>query len=98
MLRADDVEREILSLIAAAIPDRGRRRPSLSRETHLRRDLGLDSLRLVALVVRFEERLHVDLANAGDIEFSRIQTVGEVIDIGQRIVARSQDSRGHQRS
>ena len=77
----------ILCLIGSILPP-GRAPKTLTRDLRLRADLGLDSLRLVALVVQFEERLGINLAAAGDIDFASIQTVGDVLDIGQELVRR----------
>jgi acyl carrier protein len=83
-----DVERSVLSLVKSLMSSSGRNRKTINRDTSLRRDLGLDSIRLVALVVRFEETLGVDISKAGDIDFTKIQTVGDAIDVGQRLVIR----------
>ena len=77
-------------IIAGSVVPAGKRRPAvLTRELSLRRDLGLDSLRLVALIVQFEERLGIDLGKAGDIDFARIQTIGDVIDVAHILVERT---------
>jgi acyl carrier protein len=84
-----DVERSVLALVKSLMSTKGRnKKASVHRDMSLRRDLGLDSLRLVALVVRFEEALGVNIADAGDIDFTKIQTVGDAIDVGQMLVAR----------
>src|SRR5262245_28108630 len=83
-----DVERSVLSLVKSLMPSSGRSRKAIHRDMSLRKDLGLDSIRLVALVVRFEEALNVDISKAGEIDFTKIQTVGDVIDIGQLLVVR----------
>jgi acyl carrier protein len=83
-----DVQDAVFSLVRSVVPTEKRRPAALTRDLHLRRDLGLDSLRLVALVVQFEERLGINLGKAGDIDFARIQTIGDVIDVARRLVER----------
>jgi acyl carrier protein len=83
-----DVERSVLALVKSLMSAKGRTRKAVHRDMSLRRDLGLDSLRLVALIVRFEEALGVNIADAGDIDLTKIQTVGDAIDIGQMLVIR----------
>ena len=85
-----DVEQSVLSLVKSLMSSSGRRnrKATIHRDMSLRKDLGLDSIRLVALVVRFEEALGVDISKAGDIEFTKIQTVADVIAIGQLLVDR----------
>jgi acyl carrier protein len=83
-----DVERSVLALVKSLMSATGRNRKAVHRDMSLRKDLGLDSLRLVALVVRFEEALGVNIADAGDIDFTKIQTVGDAIDVAQMLVLR----------
>jgi acyl carrier protein len=83
-----DVEQCVITLVKSLMSSAGRRRKAVHRGMSLRRDLGLDSIRLVALVVRFEEALGVNIAQAGDIDFTKIQTVGDAIDVGQMLVSR----------
>jgi len=49
--------------------------PSLTREMHLRRELGLDSLELAVLTVKLEAEFGVDVFADG-----LVTTVGEVED------------------
>ena len=90
-----DVQDTVFSLVSSVVPVEKRRPAVLTRDLHLRRDLGLDSLRLVALVVRFEECLGINLGKAVDIDLARIQTIGDMIDVAQRLVERSGSFREH---
>jgi acyl carrier protein len=54
--------------------------PSLS----LRRDLSIDSLSLVALVLRFGDELAVDLLSLG-LDLSRLDTVSDLLELGRSL-------------
>ena len=63
-------------------------RAAITSQTNLRRDLGLDSLALATLLVRFgEEELGVDPDEIIEtIAVDQIHTVGDVVAMGARLV------------
>jgi acyl carrier protein len=73
---------EILLEYAEAAPAGGRLDASLS----LRRDLEIESLSLVALVLRIGDELQVDLSDAG-IELAKLNTVGDLFQLGRTLSA-----------
>ncbi|MDX6763858.1 acyl carrier protein [Streptomyces sp. F8] len=56
---------------------------TVTRESHFRDDLDVDSLLMVELSAAIEDQFNVDIA---DDEYSTIQTVGDLVDI----IARAQ--------
>jgi acyl carrier protein len=91
-MSGDDFELLVHGLIRSVMGGK-KLPPVLGRDMNLRTDLGLDSIRLVAMLVAFEERLQVDLSRAGDVDLTRIQTVGDVIDVGRLVRQRCLEAR-----
>jgi len=60
--------------------ERGESFPGMDEATSLRDELGLDSVDLVSLVLKVEERFRVALATA-DLE--AVSTVGQLLDLLQ---------------
>jgi acyl carrier protein len=86
MISDEEVERVVLALVTEAVPRIRRVRVSITSESHLRRDLGLDSLGVVAMLFGFEKRLGVDVTKAGDLDLAQLQTVGDAMTVGKYIV------------
>jgi acyl carrier protein len=51
----------------------------------LRRDLGIDSLSMVSLVLRVGDVADVDLLEL-DIDMTRLDTVGDLVALGRRLM------------
>ncbi|HEX3344275.1 MAG TPA: acyl carrier protein [Polyangiaceae bacterium] len=85
-MSGERLEETILSLIAGALP-RGRLATGpLRSEMNLRRDLGLDSLGVVALLTRCGEELGIEPEDLIDaIAVEQINTVGDVVAMGARL-------------
>ena len=64
-------------------------RDAIARDTNLRKDLGLDSLALATLLVRFaEDELGVDPDELIEtLALDQIRTVGDVVAMGASVVA-----------
>ena len=72
-------EQKVLALIAEAVPARFRKVP-VTRETRLQRDLGLDSIAMLALLFRFEQAFGIDLATLDvGANLAQIRTVGDAL-------------------
>jgi acyl carrier protein len=78
-----EVETRIRAVVLASVPPATEFEPQAS----LRRDLGLDSLALVALLGRVGEALGVD---ADDVVEAMVEapivTVGDLVALGERLV------------
>jgi acyl carrier protein len=75
---------ELIALLKEAVP-RARSSRALTDATELR-ELGVDSLGLVMLVVQFCERYGFDPSTLGsDVE--AIRTVGQVLELGERMLS-----------
>ncbi len=84
------LESRLLALIASAVP-RAKTKTGLSRETRLHRDLGLDSIGILALVFRFEEEFGIDLAQtAAHFQIATLRCAGDLIDAAKTILAETQ--------
>jgi Phosphopantetheine attachment site. len=93
MTIASDWQAKILELVAAAGPSKLRKR-KITPETQLRRDLGLDSVAILALVFQFEQAFELDLAKLSlDIDLARLRTVGDVLATAETIFLRAESSR-----
>ena len=83
---SDPLEQRLFRLLAEAAPRAGRR-IAVDRETHLRKDLGLDSIALVAAIFRFEREFGV-VAGASDldVQLGGLRTAGDVVDAARRVL------------
>jgi acyl carrier protein len=84
-----EVEKTVFAVVAASVPE-GARGKVLGVEVSLRRDLGLDSLGLLALLNRVAEALGTDpdeLLEA--VAETRVATVGDVVALGERLALRA---------
>jgi acyl carrier protein len=81
-------EEKVISLIAKAVSGKYKK-VSISRETYLQKELGLDSIGMLALIFRFEESFGIDIAQLGiDINTAKIKTVGDLLDVGHNIMGK----------
>jgi acyl carrier protein len=65
-------------------------RAAITPQTNLRKDLGLDSLALATLLVRFGEEIGVDPDEIIEtIAVDRILTVGDVVAMGSKLAGRA---------
>jgi acyl carrier protein len=83
---ATQLEEQIVSLVMSAVPE-GCRKVKITPGTSLQKELGLDSLAVLALMFRFEETFHVDLSQE-KFDVARMRTVGDLIATGKDIVQR----------
>lgn len=82
------LEEKIVALISEAVPGKFKK-TRITRETHLQKELGLDSLGMLSLVFRFEELYGIDIAQLGvDIDIARFKTVDDLIAAGRDILGR----------
>lgn len=77
----DPVEKKVFALLREAASPEGQS-VTIAPDVELKQ-LGLDSMALVMLVVRFEEELNVDVADA---EPGTIRTVGDVLRFARALV------------
>jgi acyl carrier protein len=80
-------DKQVYSIVVSALPDRSKKL-KITNETFLQKELGLDSLAILALVFRFEETFHVDLRQV-DVDIARLRTVGDLINTARQIVEQS---------
>lgn len=81
-----EVERKVIWLVGEAVPKKFKKNP-ITRETHLQKELGLDSIGLLSMVFRFEEVFKVDLASLNlQINVAQLKTVSDVINLSRDIL------------
>lgn len=86
MLAEAQWDEKIRSLVQDAVP-RKYRNVALTDDTALQRELGIDSVAVIAMVFKFEEAFGVDLRQLDlQVDFSRLRTVGELVQAGRGIL------------
>jgi len=81
-----ELEQKVLSLIGEAVPKKFKKKP-VTRETHLQKELGLDSIGLLSMVFRFEEIFKVDIGALNlQINVAQLRTVNDVIALSRDIL------------
>ena len=81
-----ELEQKVLSLIGEAVPKKFKKTP-VTRETHLQKELGLDSIGLLSMVFRFEEIFKVDIGALNlQINVAQLRTVNDVIALSRDIL------------
>lgn len=80
-------DEKIVSVIAAAVPGKFRK-IQITPQTSLQKELGLDSIGMLALVFRFEELFGIDIAEMGlDIDIAKLKSVGDLLDTARNIIS-----------
>jgi len=74
------VEDRMICIIAEQF---SRPRNAITRDLHLFNDLGADSLDAIEIVMEAEEEFDIDIHDA---EVENLKTVGEMIDLANRLV------------
>jgi acyl carrier protein len=82
-----NIDELIMTAIGEAMPVSKSKRLHLDTETRLYADLGLDSLGMVALLFRLQEAFGVEFDEEADIDIGGLRTVGDLLRIGQTLLA-----------
>jgi acyl carrier protein len=84
-----DLEETVISLIASGVPGKFKK-TRITGETQLQKELGLDSLGILALVFRFEEMLTLDLSKMKiEINVAKLRTVSDVVKAAETILEKA---------
>lgn len=86
-VRAETAEDQVTRVLLE-FADRAPAGGALPPTTSLRRDLAIESLALVSVMVRIGEELGVDLADA-NVELVGVETVGDVMALARGLAARA---------
>jgi acyl carrier protein len=82
-------DEKIMALIAGAVPGKFKK-TKITHETHLQKELGLDSIGVLALVFTLEESFEVDIAEMGvQIDIAKLKTVNDIIKAGRDIMSQA---------
>lgn len=79
----NQVEEAVFGAIESILPKRVKKK-GITRESSLKNDLDLDSLKMVELIILLEEGMQVDLFSKG----KEINFVQDLVDIIYKIVAK----------
>jgi len=79
-------ETKVLSLIVETVP-RKFKKTAITRETHLQKELGLDSIAILAMVFRFEEVFEIDLGRINfQVNMGELRTVNDALKMSKEIL------------
>ena len=85
-------DEQIISLIASNIAGKFKK-VTICKQTSLQKELGIDSIGMLALVFRFEELFGVDIAQMGiEVNVAKLKTVDDLINAGRDILGKAQAS------
>lgn len=77
---------KIIAIISNGVSGRFKK-TNITSETHLQKELGLDSIGILAMVFRFEESFGIDIAQLGvEINIAKLRTVGDVTQAARDIL------------
>jgi acyl carrier protein len=83
-------DQTVIALITQSVPGKSKK-TQITAQTHLQKELGLDSIGILALVFRFEELFGVDIGQMGiDVDIAKLKTVGDVLHAGREIMSKAQ--------
>jgi acyl carrier protein len=83
------LDEQIISLIASNIAGKFKK-VNICKQTSLQKELGMDSIGMLALVFRFEELFGVDIAQIGvEINVAKLKTVDDLINAGRDILSKA---------
>lgn len=84
-----ELEETVISLIASGVPGKFKK-TRITRETLLQKELGLDSLGILALVFRFEEMFGLDLEKMDiQVNVAKLRTAGDMMNAAQQILEKA---------
>lgn len=79
-------ERKVVALITEASKSGSRKSP-ITKDAKLQRDLGIDSIGLLGLMMRFEEVFGISISDAQLEKYAgRVRTVGDLLTFGQELL------------
>jgi acyl carrier protein len=86
-------DQQVIGLIASGVAGKFKK-VKITRETSLQKELGLDSIGMLALVFRFEELFAIDIAQLGiDINVAKLKTVADLIQAAQDILSKAEEAK-----
>jgi acyl carrier protein len=81
-----EFDNKVIRLIGNAVPGKFKK-TKIARETHLQKELGLDSIGVLSLVFQFEEEFSVDIASLDiNLDIAKLKTAGDLMDAGREIM------------
>ena len=83
---AAELDEKIIAIISEGVSGRFKK-TRITAETHLQKELGLDSIGILAMVFRFEESFGIDIAQLGvEINIAKLKTVRDVTQAARDIL------------
>ena len=88
-------DRQIIDLVASGVSGKFKK-VKITGATNLQKELGMDSIGMLALVSRFEELFGIDMAQMGvDVNIAKLKTVDDLIQAGRDILSKAQAVGAH---
>ena len=85
-----EFDEKVMALIADSILGKFKK-TRITAKTNLQKELGLDSIGMLALVFRFEELFGIDIAQMGiDVNIAKLKTVADLLATGREIISKAQ--------
>ena len=84
-----EFDSQIMALIASGVSGKFKK-VKITRETNLQKELGLDSIGMLALVFQFEELFSIDIAQLViEINIAKLKTVADLLQAGRNILSKA---------
>lgn len=80
-------EAKVLSIIAEAVPKKFKKN-AITKETHLQKELGMDSITILSMVFRFGEEFKIDLGQL-NLNLGELRTVNDALKMSRDILQQS---------
>ncbi|HET9284847.1 MAG TPA: phosphopantetheine-binding protein [Candidatus Angelobacter sp.] len=88
------IDEKIMGLIAESVPSKFKKN-TITPATHLRRELGMDSIGILSFVFRFEKAFGIDLSKTNfHVDMSEIRTAGDAVNLARKVIEQSQPANG----
>ena len=85
-MSVQNFEERVMKIISQSLPS-AFKKAKITPESHLTRDLGLDSMALASLIFKFDEEFGVDsMEEQDDFDLGSLRTVKDLLRIGREIV------------
>jgi len=85
----NQLEAQVLAVIAEILPAKSKN-VEITPKVRLKRELGIDSLGVLRLILRLEQAMKIDLAGIWqNFDFSQIRTVQDVIEFSREMAQRA---------
>jgi acyl carrier protein len=83
-------DQQIIDLVASGVSGKFKK-VKITGATNLQKELGMDSIGMLALVFRFEELFGIDMVQMGvDVNIAKLKTVNDLIQAARDVLTKAQ--------